>query len=544
MQKILSNKIYLTMFLVTLWQLVSIGLVAAGGWPAEVLWLNFALVAILILIFPPVAAVGIMLLSLPFLVVLPEHTLPNLPMWRPLVGWLFLVVSIKYLWQLRVGQSNLLSYVRHVASDFYNNKLNAWDKWIAALVLLALLSLAVADFPEHGLKQIVFVLNTYLLYLASVLAISNTEDWTKLLKYLKFSLLVTVALGFVQYFATFFSDPYYFWQYWATFISGVYYGQPLAEVLAYSNSWFSAEASGENSLRMFGILQDTHAFAVIVIFGMAIWWALAKLDVTTTRVRHLFQKQSYWYWIVLALLGFAIIASGTRGVWVAAAIPMAATLLLIYKFKARLLGALPLLSFTLIIILFLLSPWITMSFNFLRSVALEDNFLRRAASVYDLSEDSNMGRLEIWKDSLSYSLQNPLGTGYGNFITSIVDAPENSSFEEVSAEKNLRYNVPQKFITAHSLYLHILVELGLTGLILFLIFWLSVAKQTWRAVSEAQFAFSALNLFFVAIAIALLWLLAYGLFDVTILNERVLLYLMTLLALLNMALRHKPLTLF
>ncbi|HMQ01947.1 MAG TPA: hypothetical protein PKD79_02670, partial [Candidatus Doudnabacteria bacterium] len=139
---------------------------------------------------------------------------------------------------------------------------------------------------------------------------------------------------------------------------------------------------------------------------------------------------------------------------------------------------------------------------------------------------------------------NPLGTGYGNFITSIVDAPPGLSFEEVSDEKNLRYNLPQKFVTAHSLYLHLLVELGLLGLLIFILFWREVGKQLWQAVSESQFMFTSLNLFFVASAVALVWLLAYGLFDVTILNERVLLYTMALLALLNMALRNKPQTLF
>ena len=109
---------------------------------------------------------------------------------------------------------------------------------------------------------------------------------------------------------------------------------------------------------------------------------------------------------------------------------------------------------------------------------------------------------------------------------------------------NLYYNLPQKFVTAHSLYLHILVEIGILGIILFAIFWWHVAKQIWSAIIESEFAYSKLNLFFVSTAIILLWLLAYGLFDVTILNERVLLYLMAILALLNMALRNRPKTLF
>ncbi len=543
MQKILYNKIYLTIALIILWQLISIGLLATGVWPFLVVWINLAIIAAAIVVLPKADALGLFLLSLPFMVVIPEGIVPNMPMWRPLSAWLISVVAVKYLISVWRKDVSIFANIKQQALDFYQNKLNKWDLWLVALIGIAAASLLVADFAAHGLKQILYLLNVYCIYLAALLAVADNDDWAKTVRYFKYSLLLTVLLGFVQFFATFFTQPYIFWQYWATLVSSAYYGQPLGQVLAYSNSWFSAEG-GNSSLRMFGILQDTHAFAVIAIFALAMWWAKAKVVVTNTRVRHIFRDQSRWYWLVLTMLCFAIIASGTRGVWVAMMIPILAVVVMIYKLKARLLGALPWLSFTIIILLFLFSPWITTGFNWLRSVSLEDNILKRAVSVYDLREDSNVGRLEIWKDSFNYSLRHPLGTGYGNFITTLVDAPEGSTFEEVSADKNLRYNLPQKFITAHSLYLHILVELGLAGLIIFVLFWWTVAKQLWLALSESQFMFTMLNMFFMAVGIALLWLLAYGLFDVTIFNERVLLYLMSLLALLNIALRNKPQTLF
>lgn len=543
MLDVIKNKIHLTLFLTTLWQLISIGLVSVGVWPTEVVWINFILIALLIVGLPKIYAVGTFLLSLPFMVVLPESLVPNLPMWRPLVAWLFFVVAIKYLLEKWQANEGVVNYLRRIAKDFYKQKLNPWDKWLFALGGLMTLSLLAADFAGHGLKQIVFLVNAYVLYLAAVMAINHSDDWEKLRCLLQYSLLMTVVLGFVQYFATFLTEPYYFWQYWAMLVSSVYYGQPLAEVLAYSNSWFSAEG-GNSSLRMFGILQDTHAFAVVAVFALGLWWSSARIKSITTRVRHILADQPKWYWVVLVLICFAIIASGTRGVWVAMVLPAIAILILIYRFKARLLGALPLLSYTIIILLFLISPFITAGFNWIRTMAQDDNILRRVTSVYDLSEASNVGRLEIWRESLKFSIHHPLGTGYGNFITSIVDVKEGASFAEVSEAINVNYNLPQKFVTAHSLYLHMLVELGILGVIVFALFWWSVAKQIWSAVIESEFAYSKLNLFFVATAIILLWLLAYGLFDVTILNERVLLYLMTILALLNMALRNRPKTLF
>ncbi|HMQ01658.1 MAG TPA: O-antigen ligase family protein, partial [Candidatus Doudnabacteria bacterium] len=405
MLSIIQNKIHLTIFLVSLWQIISVGLMATGVWSLEIAWVNFALILVLLVALPKIYAVGSFLLFLPFMVVLPNGVLADFPMWRLLVGWLFVVTAIKYLWEAKQTDETLIGFVKRIVFETYQQRLNPWDKWLVALIAIAILSLLAADFPAHGLKQIIFLINIYLLYLSSVLAINHNDDWQKLAIFLKYSLLITVGYGFIQYFATFTTEPYYFWQYWAMFVSATYYGQPLAEVLSYSNSWFSAEAVG-SSLRMFGILQDTHAFAVIVLFAMAMWWAQARIEPLTTRVRHVLGDQGRWYFVGLTLLCFALIASGTRGVWVAMLFPMIATLILIYKYKARLLGALPLVSYTVIILLFLISPWITATFNWIRTVTVDDNILKRAISVYDLREASNVGRLEIWQESVKFTFSN------------------------------------------------------------------------------------------------------------------------------------------
>ncbi|HMR55500.1 MAG TPA: hypothetical protein PKD34_02840, partial [Candidatus Doudnabacteria bacterium] len=290
MLSIIHNKIHLTLAIAFLWQLISVGLVSVGVWDQEVVWINFGLIILLTVVLPKIHAVGLFLISLPFMVVLPESLIPDLPMWRPLVGWLFLVLVVKFLWSEWQPGEGVVNYVRRVAKEFYEQKLNPWDKWLFAFVALAAISLLAADFASHGLKQIIFLVNIYLIYISSLIAMSQPEDWDKLKRFVKYSLLVTVGLGFVQYFATFTTEPYYFWQYWAMLVSSAYYGQPLAEVLAYSNSWFSA-GGGTSSLRMFGILQDTHAFAVIAVFAMGLWWSRAKVELITSRVRHVFRDQ-------------------------------------------------------------------------------------------------------------------------------------------------------------------------------------------------------------------------------------------------------------
>lgn len=522
----LSQTNNLIIALALLWQLISVGLVVTNVWPLSIAVANLILLAVLFVLLPKRDAVGLFLVSLPFLIVLPYA---DLPMWRPLVGWLFFVVAVKYMIEQR---SHGIMPPWHLP---WRTLLAPWDKWLLGLLALGLLSLLAARFKVHGAKQLIYLVNIYLLYLTALLVAGRnytdhlSTQYAGLLSYLKLSLLTTVLLGFVQYTASLFATPYYFWQYWATLVSGSYYGNALGEVLTYSNSWFSADGAGQ-SLRMFGILQDTHAFSVVVIFALALWLARAA----GKPLRSL----PALFWLGLVGLCFAIIASGTRGAWLAMLAPVSLGLILLARYRAKVLLILPFISYGLIVVLFVLSPWISAGLNLVRTFNTDDNFLDRASSIYDLSESSNVGRLEIWKSSLRYAVTHPLGTGYGNFISSVTQSTS-ANFEEVADQKNLQFNLPQKFITAHSLYLHLLVELGLAGLILFGFTWLSLFRKLWQKLRSVNFDYTPQSALLLNLGLALVWLLAYGLFDVTILNERVLLYLMVVVAIVNLSLKQK-----
>ena len=529
MINILKNKTNLVIAITVLWNLISVGLMATGVWSSEIVIFNTLLLGGLFILLRAQDALGLFLLCLPFMVVIPNSVVANLPMWRPLAVFLFFVILIKYLVS---SKFTIISTI----TRFANERLASWDKWLYILGGVAVASLLVARFPEHGAKQILFLLNIYLIYLCSLLAIENTQQKALLIRYVKASLLFTIALGFLQYGATLFSQPYYFWQYWAQLVSALYYGLPLAEVLSYSNSWFSANGSGQ-SLRMFGILQDTHAFGVIVIFALALWLSKINFEDKIGSLKLFVTSQNLRFWIGLVLLCFAVVASGTRGIWVAMMAPLVLSVFLIYKFRAKWLFIFSLISYGLVIILFILYPWISTGLNWIRTVNTDDNFLDRATSIYDLNESSNVGRLEIWQASLGYAVRNPLGSGYGNFIVSISNIPAGVSYEEASSQKDLKFNLPEKFVTAHSSYLHILVELGIVGLVFFLGLWFSWVRLVWVYLKSWEFKINKNTLLITNLAMAIIWLLAYGLFDVTILNERVLLYLMTLLAIINLSIK-------
>lgn len=521
------------------WQFVSVGLMAVGTWPPEVAIVNAALLALFILFAEPFHSLLLLILSIPFFVILPNPLLVNLPMWRPLFGLLFAVWLIRLLIKQRAWLRKFFAIKKWQSSQpltsarlrevliqtvqRINSRLRPWDKVAALFLVLALCSLLIARFPMHGLKQILFLLNIYILYVVAVNVVTDELKLKLLIKYTRYSLLIIVGLGFLQYFSTLFAMPYYFWQYWATMVSSLYYGVPLANVLAYSNSWLS-NSGGNQAIRMFGILPDTHAFGVMCIF------LLAFLTPFISKVRALVTNKKLWY-AGIFLAAFGVMASGTRGVWVSLLIPLAIALLAYFRGYLKPYFKTMLMVYGIILALFIVSPFISQGLNYIRTYDVDDNFLDRANSIYDLSESSNAGRLEIWKNSAKFAAMHPFGAGYGNFITSIMTTiPENVTYEQLSAVKNLRYNLPEKFITAHSLYLQLLVELGFAGLLAFILYWWEFFEWLWRFLKKHGSELTLYTNLMAGLGLAFVWILAYGFFDVTILNDRVLQYLFVCMA--------------
>lgn len=545
-KKLLPHEnVYKVIAALTLWQFISVGLMAVGTWSPNVAIVNTVLLTAFIVFAKPYYSVLLLILSIPFYIILPNPILENMPMWRIL----FLLVFAVWLVQLLISQKEWLVRVFAIkrwtnsstpltgarlrvilanAFERINSRLMPWDKVALLLLIVALLSLLIARFPIHGLKQIIFVLNIYAFYIVIINVVTDQSKIKELVRYTMYSLGIMVGLGFVQYIGSLFSNSYYFWQYWATLVSSLYYGQPFADVLSYSNSWFS-DSGGTQALRMFGILPDTHAFGVMAIFLLA--FIIPHIQLKQDNILKTIRSQPWYILTAVILASFAIMASGTRGVWVAMLGPIIIAAFLYWRKFLRPFMKIMLATYACIIVLFVLSPFISQAFNIIRTYDVDDNFLDRAESIYDLKESSNVGRLEIWKESGKYAALHPFGVGYGNFIVSIVqNIPQDASFEEVSAMKNFRYNLPQQFITAHSLYLQLLVELGFAGLLAFILFWWEYAERLWRFVRLYGSAYTHYSNLTISLAFGFIWLLAYGAFDVTILNDRVLQYLFICLA--------------
>lgn len=505
------------LWLVVIFEVITAYLVAVGAWPQTATWFSLGAVAIFILLADPFEALLLTIVSIPFYLVLPNHYSDSLSAWRLVFAWLFMVWFGKTLFQ-QYKAGDIKAVVRGIIAKFL-----VWDKYLILFGAVATGSILFARFRGQSIRQVLFLINIASLYFVIINIVGSKEQLLSLIKATAVSLGLIVILGYVQFAATLFSDQYYFWQYWAELISKAYYGLGLSDVLIYSNSWFSY-TGGHPSLRMFSIMPDSHSFGVICIFFLAFLVPFLPNNKTTSWLSRP-TSRSVFLWIATALTCWALILSGTRGVWVGMLAPIVVAIFLFWKNMARWQAKKFLAVSLLVILFFAASPILVQGLNMIRAGLGGGDFLQRVSSIYDLQEESNAGRLIIWKDSLVYAVKHPLGVGYGNFVVSLIpNISPSDKFEDVAAKKNLRYNLPQKFVTAHSLFLNILVELGIVGIIVFGLIWWSYLIQIWRFIKKYGAQRGVFTGMAVSGSLVLLWLLAYGVFDLTLFNDKVLIY--------------------
>ena len=131
----------------------------------------------------------------------------------------------------------------------------------------------------------------------------------------------------------------------------------------------------------------------------------------------------------------------------------------------------------------------------------------RAKSISDLNEISNKTRVQIWGVSLKSIGQHPfLGVGLGNYVTVLN--------EDASAAK--------RGASAHNLYLDFAAETGILGALLLILIFLEILRTSWlvfRYSDEPYFKMLGLTF-----GLYFLWAMIYSLFDVVLLNDKVLLF--------------------
>lgn len=483
-------------------------------------------------LFSPIEdSLWVFIASIPLFVALPfTETFDTMANWRILITVLFLVIFFKKgisigLEKNDFGRWKLKEKFKHYQSEYL----------IGIFMLISIISLFVADNIFIGIKKIIFFINVFLLYIIiRNLALRNNALLMKIINAMKVALGFVLGIGFLQLVMVFFINLHQFWYLWDRNVINVFYGIDLSNLLSYSNTWFSYYSYQLPTLRMFSVFPDSHSFAFFSILGLP--FLLTPIFIRKKRNK----KKAFFLYLGLIGILLAIIFSGSRGAWASAAgILMIFLLIIILKFSQTVKSwtsfFTPVLkkvwnkkcqiivgSFIIFFILFPIASAILFIPQYIElgKEAMENiSFFERARSIMDLLETSVKGRLEIWQRTIDSIIIRPfLGVGIGNFPSVL----------------NEDYSFSKKGSSAHSLYFDFAAEVGVFALfILIAAFW-KIFKRAWFFFNGKIRGKSLyLNTWMGFFAIAFLWILGYSLFDVVLINDKVFLFFVVNVAILN-----------
>jgi O-antigen ligase len=516
-------------------------LIIAGVADATMAYISLFVLAVGIWKLNDLDALRFYIYSIPIFVVLPSSALSDsMSVWRValLVFLLKVLVERFDMVALFKDKNKTLSEKKDVlVSDFRNfianiKKANYYPVVLAALALAGagVISLLGAQSLGAGVKKLIFLYSIFLLFGIVWFALRSREDARRLLRAVFVSGSAILAVGYAQFISVFLIRLYDFWWMWNNHIVNAFYGERTRNLLSYSNTWFSYYGDDvPPTLRMFSVMQDSHSFSLLMI----LFAPLALYYAYTAPKRGTKAKYS----AVFALMLLAVWFSGSRGAWVGWLGAFVAALYIFYydrlpallrMFKVSTgtmnleLRKKLLVAFLAFLVLFPVS-------NYLLG-ASQDAQLRldgklgrgesfalvmRTLSISDMDETSNKGRMEIWRDSAHAFLAHPLiGIGLGNFPLAL---GEKVATAKIGA-------------SAHNIYLDVAVEMGIIGLLAFLFLLWKLCLKLFRlgfGLRDEGMRFLSLALF-----VSFAWILAYGFFDVVIINDKVLMYVVIFLALM------------
>ncbi len=510
-------------------------------------------------------ALKLFIISIPLFVALPANVFSDsMSIWR----FLIFALVIKMGWEIHknegdIGQCRLRFY------EFPTTPINKLFFLTILFFIIATLSLISAQDIGAGVKKILFLSNILLLFPVVILTIKNESDFKEIIRFIFYSTGLLVFIGYLQFILTFFIPLFSFWQFWAQNIIVALYGQNLSNLLSYSNTWFSYYEILPATLRMFSVMPDSHSFAMFIVISIPALLALMYLksgahSLECNKSKFIYRLKPELQIFALIIFLLAIFFSGSRGIWVGSIFALLAGIylfvnsqntefknrfcklnlrarffsypcfkLLIEKAKIKnLINQIKLLKkcnnysnsyfskllISSLLLFFVLMPVSSIVLRINQEVQLirsntqlsdEDreklSMFERALSISDFSEISNKGRFQIWSETLTSVKDNLfLGVGFGNFPLILDENIANS----------------KKGASAHNIYLDILSEIGIIGLAIFLFILIEILKTSYNLFFKLKTGY--LKMFAGSFFVYFTWICAYGLFDVVIFNDKVL----------------------
>ena len=570
-------------------EFILVFIMVIGIAPQELAYLILALLVVSFVRLNMLDSLKLFIISIPFFVALPANAFSDsMSIWRFLILVLVLKAGWeKYRWfhSPPVSQYGINSWLWNRCARLLNNgkrfHINTllthlksgiigtmeptylqksstalkglWSQRLLFLTIIFFIIASISLIPAQdvgaGIKKMLFLLNVFLLFPVVIFTIKKENDLREIFKALFCLSLMIVLIGYFQFILTFFFTLSQFWYFWTDNVIKAFYGQNLSHLLSYSNTWFSYYRSLPPTLRMFSVLPDSHSFAMITTISIPL--VLSFL--------FLYEKKKKKYMsIVLISFLLAIFFSGSRGAWVGSIFALVACVILFISSSIRIKNNSKFEKIHLAIIEFkkLLKSKVGFNFNIennskyysklivfsvllffllmpISSLILRQNqetqlirsnisltdedenkfsMFERAFSITDFSETSNKGRFQIWQETLVSISEHPfLGVGFGNF-------------NYVLGENAVAL---KRGSSAHSIYFDIAAEIGILGLIIFLLLIIEILMLAYKLYFKIEKKY--LKVFAGSFFVYFTWICAYSLFDVIIFNDKVLMFVVIMI---------------
>ncbi|MCX6729965.1 MAG: O-antigen ligase family protein [Candidatus Portnoybacteria bacterium] len=498
-----QNKDRVVFWIVLGVQVLALILVCFGVLPRELVLVSSGLVMFYLIVSPIESGLILFIASIPIFVAMPiSENFDSLSAGRVFV----LILFLKWFFskkQIKFKKVEILSVL---------------------LLLVMLLSILPAVDKITAIKKVIYLVNLVVLVIVVKDTVKDGVVFKKISKAILVSggIVFLIALG--QLIFVYFSTIGGFWDWWADHVSYNFYGENLQQIVKTNNAWFASSPSSSSVLRIFGSFTDPHSFSLYLLLIIPFIFVFA-MPLIKNKVREgkISKQQIFWLvWLILSM--FFIVLSGTRGVWLSVVFAILASIyLLIKKMNFNRIVS----CVVVVVIIFILLIPIASVFTAIPQFKERNNndaslVLKRLASILNLDETSNQGRVYIWKKSLESFKKHPLlGIGVGNF--------------PVVLEQDIA--LAKAGSSAHNLYLNFLVENGIFAFILIILIVLEILSTIFSVLKTNPSPEK--RKLITAIFVFLVWIFGYGLFDIALMDERVFLLFLTILGLI-FAIRRNP----
>lgn len=324
---------------------------------------------------------------------------------------------------------------------------------LLSFLFLSAFSLVFAQNSEWAYRKLLFLLSFIPLYFIvadfaqnkchpefisgspGILKQVQHDKSTKIIRFLVYGAGLISLVGIFQFILQFFIGINETLSVWQKIITP-FLGNSFSESVFQYPSWLVG-VSGNTYMRAIAFFPDPHMFAFYL--GMLLPFSVALFAYSKIKL----QK------IIFLLISISLLISDfltfSRGGYLGL---LAGLIFTLFIFRKEILGRFSIKKFAAANIFILIIAGI---------IIFPSPISQRLTSSFDVSEGSNIGRLETWEQSLEVIKNNPFGVGIGNYAHEIKPSAD--------------YREP---IYSHNLYFDIASETGIINALIFI--WLIIAS--------------------------------------------------------------------